>query len=475
MDRTRTAGRLSALDAAFLYFERPHEPLVVGCVVELESAPERRRLLADLASLVRRVPRLRERPVRSPLDLERPRWKRDPGFSVGRHLRHVVGPRTKQEQAHREAVETALSRRLPRDRPLWDVASIEPRSGGPALLVLRAHHCLLDGMSGMRLVELLSTPIAEERPRSAARAHAPKHALRRSPADPLWDGARALAELTATCVSLLHDAPAPPTPFNGALGKRRRAVWTTFSQAAFDAVRAGTEATLNDTALAVISGALRRLLRRHSRGASRAPLRAVIPVSLRASASPASDVALGNELSVVLPRLPIDVAGPRERLARVVAEMRSLKERGQADAIAWALGLAGALPSPLEAMLPRLVPGSPVFNTVCTNVAGPTQPRTLAGRRIVGLHGIAPLFQGMGVEFAIVSHAGRVSICANLDPELVRGGDALAEDLQESFAQLERADVRTARPRAVGITTPTRPPSRYANGVASSASRARSV
>ncbi|MBM4265920.1 MAG: hypothetical protein FJ144_04800, partial [Deltaproteobacteria bacterium] len=62
MDRTRTAGRLSALDAAFLYFERPHEPLVVGCVVELESAPERRRLLADLASLVRRAPRLRQRP-----------------------------------------------------------------------------------------------------------------------------------------------------------------------------------------------------------------------------------------------------------------------------------------------------------------------------------------------------------------------------------------------------------------------------
>jgi WS/DGAT/MGAT family acyltransferase len=293
--------------------------------------------------------------------------------------------------ARRDAIEGVLSGPLRRDRPLWDVVSIEAGRAAPASIVLRAHHCILDGMSGIRLVEMLSTPLdaaaatvgtarleaspngrngRPRRPRSSTQEEAP-----------LWESARSLAELTTTCVSLLHDHPAPATPLNGVLGGRRRAVWATFAHADLFGVRAKTGATVNDVALAVITGALRRYLWRHRRSASQTSLRAVVPVSLR---PPCDELALGNAISAMFPRLPVEVADPLARLERITAETTALKDRGQPRATAFAMALAGGLPPALGAMLPRLLPDTPLFNTVCTSVPGPTTPRPLGGRRIVG-------------------------------------------------------------------------------------------
>jgi hypothetical protein len=85
----------------------------------------------------------------------------------------------------------------------------------------------------------------------------------------------------------------------------------------------------------------------------------------------------------------------------------------------------------------------------------------------------------MGVEFAIVTHDGRVSICAHLDPDLVRDGDALAHDLEESFAQLasakRRADRRRREVDVIEATPPARRPQRCARPEPSAAKRSRSA
>jgi CBS domain-containing protein len=141
----------------------------------------------------------------------------------------------------------------------------------------------------------------------------------------------------------------------------------------------------------------------------------------------------------MFPRLPIDVADPVERLRAVAEEIRSLKEQGQPRAAWLAIQLAGRLPAPVNALLGRLVPSTPPVNTLCTNVPGPREARHLLGRRILEVHPIVPLFQGVGLEFAVMSYAGQLSISAAVDPRLVPDAADIPGHLQAAAEELHAA------------------------------------
>src|SRR5262249_58902078 len=132
----------------------------------------------------------------------------------------------------------------------------------------------------------------------------------------------------------------------------------------------------------------------------------------------------------MFPTPPSDIADRVDRLHRVAAHMSELKERGQAHATGLLMALAGALPAPLSALLGRMLPGWPMINLVCTNVPGPREPRSILGRRIVGMHPLVPLFEGLGLGFAILSYADRLSIGVTADPALVPDVDAIAEAIR---------------------------------------------
>jgi CBS domain-containing protein len=205
---------------------------------------------------------------------------------------------------------------------------------------------------------------------------------------------------------------------------------------------------VNDVVLAVIAGAIRRyVLARGVRPDGVQP-RSLVPVSIR---RPEDHMTLGNLVSSMFPRLPIDVTDPLERLRRIAEEMRTLKEQGQPRAMGLAMQLFGALPAPVNALLGRLVPSTPPVNTVCTNVPGPRDACTLLGRRILEVHPIVPLFQGLGLGFAIMSYAGRLSISAAVDPHLVPDAADIPSHLHaELHALREALGARTEAPARPG-------------------------
>jgi CBS domain-containing protein len=104
----------------------------------------------------------------------------------------------------------------------------------------------------------------------------------------------------------------------------------------------------------------------------------------------------------------------------------------------------GQLPAPVEALMGRLVNAQSLVNTVCTNVPGPQGQRTLLGRRVLEIHPLVPLFQGMGLEFAILSYGGRLSITAAADPGLVPDARAIEGALAASFRELHDSVIDTA-------------------------------
>jgi CBS domain-containing protein len=146
--------------------------------------------------------------------------------------------------------------------------------------------------------------------------------------------------------------------------------------------------------------------------------------------------------------LPIDVADARERLHVIATEMRTAKETGQARAFDLVLSLTGALPTVLAPLLARVPQVWPVAHTVCTNVPGPRETRAFLGRRVLELHPMVPLAAGIGLGFAILSYAGKISITATADATLVPDADRLPAALKAAADELAcHLGVRTP-PRA---------------------------
>jgi CBS domain-containing membrane protein len=83
---------------------------------------------------------------------------------------------------------------------------------------------------------------------------------------------------------------------------------------------------------------------------------------------------------------------------------------------------------------------------VCTNVPGPRETCHLLGRRILEVHPIVPLFEGLGLEFAIMSYAGQLSICATVEPHLVPDADDIPGYLRASAEELHAALTAGERP-----------------------------
>jgi diacylglycerol O-acyltransferase len=374
--------------------------------------------------------------VRPLLDLGAPIWARDDRFDPRNHVRRVTVPPPGDDPALHMVVDALFAPPCDSRRPLWETYLLDGLAGGRCAILSKVHHCMIDGVSGSQLLELMTDPATPDPvpppPSSPASALVPRRRPGLQPPKPLGP-LRQVAAVAQTMATLAATAP-PPLPFNGRLSAQRRIVWASFTLDSILALRGAAGCKVNDVVLAIIAGALVRHLEARGvpPGARRA--RALVPVSVRAADE---RLALGNRVSAMFADLPLDVADPVARLVLIARQMREAKERGEPQAVGAMLALAGAVPSAAAPHLLDLSTRWPIVNTVCTNVPGPAEPRTLCGRRVTAIHPIVPLGVGMGLGFAILSYAGTVSICATADPTLVPDAHNLAEALRASAAELE--------------------------------------
>ncbi len=151
--------RLSGTDATFLNMETRHWHQHVGGLTILETSET-----ADydfetfLAVLQERLPyavkfmwKLKE----VPLGLDRPVWVDDEDFDIRRHVRRVGVPSPGGAKETAEITGEILSHQLDRRRPLWELWFLEGIANDRVGMVMKYHHCLLDGMAGASLATVL--------------------------------------------------------------------------------------------------------------------------------------------------------------------------------------------------------------------------------------------------------------------------------------------------------------------------------
>ena len=426
--------QLSSMDAAFLYYERPVQRLHVGSLSLLDGPVAYDAFTDLMVQRLAALPRYGQRPVRPVLDWTLPSWQDVPGFDPRHHIRHLGVPPPGGDAELHALVDELMAAPLDPESPLWEAYLIDGLADGRAAILNKVHHCMVDGVSGAQLLEVLTDPDPGAGPASEPATPPPMLRTHGSDGARPWS-ARAAVEAVATLARWTIE-PTTRLPFNGPISAQRRLRWTTMSLEQLLAVRAAVGCKLNDVVLSVIAGGLRRWLVAHAVSTDRLCVRAMVPVSVRTAGD---HLTLGNLVSAMFPVLPVDIANPLDRLHKVAAHMGDLKERGQAHATGLLLALAGALPAPVSALLGRMLPSWPMINVVCTNVPGPREPRYVLGRRIVGIHPIVPLFEGLGLGFAILSYADQISIAASADPTQVADVEAVTDAIAAEFDALVAA------------------------------------
>jgi WS/DGAT/MGAT family acyltransferase len=244
--------------------------------------------------------------------------------------------------------------------------------------------------------------------------------------------------------------PAPKTPLNVTIGPHRRYTWVDADLGRFKAIKASLGGTVNDVVLTVVTGALRDWL--HSRGVRTEglELRALVPVSTRASDE---RHALGNRITVMRGPLPVYIADPVARLRAVKAAMDGLKESKQAVGAEVLTGVQSFAPPTILAQASRLNFSTRLFNLIVTNVPGPQLPLYVRGREMTDVFPVAFLPKGHSLAIAIMSYNGQMNfgLLGDYDalPDLDRIGDGIEAALAELLA-LARRRSAPARPAGDG-------------------------
>ena len=475
---------LSPLDAAFLHAEDEdrHASLAIASVAIFDGpAPNQDAILAAVGGRLPLVPRYRQKIRKVPLDLGHPVWIDDPQFDLGFHIRRTAVPAPGDEQALCRLVARVMSQRLDRDRPLWEAWVVEGLAGGRWAVLSKVHHCLADGLSANQLYRLFfdespepppqieDTWTADPEPSTLSLTADALGDLMRSPVDQvrlLVRGLRAPLVLTrqvvdaarglTTLASVLR--PASPSTLTGPIGQQRRYAVTRASLP--DIVEAGKAfgVTVNDVVLAAISGALRKLLLERGEEPTPNAVRSLVPVSVR---SRDQQHVIDNQISMMLPLLPVDLSDPLARLTVVHDRLAELKVSKEAEAGAAMTELARHEPFPPISWGIRLAARLPQRNivTVTTNVPGPKRPLYLLGHRMLEILPYVPIAIRLRTGIAILTYCDQVVFGITADYDSAPEVGMLTTAIDQGLAELvDAAHARASAP------SPARPDRRKGSG-----------
>ena len=458
-----TRGRLTGLDTAFLAAERPSQPLhMMGLLIlDPTTVPGGygfERFRDFLAQQMPVLPPLRRRLVEVPLGLARPWWIEESEIDIDAHVRRAAVPSPGGPREVAEMAAEMMERPLDRSRPLWEMVLVEGLEGGRLALLAKIHHATMDGLAGVKLMAALFGSTPEIGPPPAA-THGetepmPGRIELVARAVPwLWrQPLRAARAGFDTARSALRNArsgePAPEAPelraprsfFNVAISPHRIAATTSLPLAEIRSVGRAADATINDVLLAVVAGALRSYL--EPRGElPPEPLVAGVPIAVRDEGDERANAVANVNVS-----LATDLDDPSERLRALRDAMRLQKKR-RGSTLGEDINVWLDVPPPLVfSLLARGVIESgllhrmdPFWNLLVSSVPGPPESLYLAGARLVGIHPLGPIFDGLALNVTAVGCGGNLDFglvaCRRRMPDLWDLADAIPEALDELVRQ----------------------------------------
>ena len=473
--------RLSFLDSTFLIAESTTNHMHVAGTATYEAGPLRcadggidiERIRDYVSSRLHAIPRYRQVLAFTPIE-GHPVWVDDQHFNIAYHVRHTALPRPGDVRQLKRLSGRVMSQQLDRSKPLWEMWVVEGLEGGDRFAIItKIHHCMVDGMSSVDLLEVLLTPEStntiEPTPRwiprpvpttwellraetvrraslpletlstlrqSIRRAQDPRSDIRamlRAVRDTVWSGLRTVSD----------------TPLNQPIGTHRRLDWLEMSLDEVKEVKNRLGGTLNDIVLTTVTGAMQRFLEDRRVNVEGLDFRVMAPVSVRTSEERGT---MGNRVSAWVVDLPIAERDPRRRLEAIREATTRLKESKQALGAEMLTQVMSWTPSTLLSLGSRMVTRRLPFNLVVTNVPGPQVPLYMLGARMLDNFGQVPLTDYLGLGIVLFSYAGKLCWGFTADWDLMPDLHEVVKATEAAFQELRAAAAETTAAESAGAS-----------------------
>jgi diacylglycerol O-acyltransferase / wax synthase len=461
--------RLGLQDLIFIYGETSSSKMHVGGLLPFTPpADAGRDYLREIIDEARQqevlppwnrklaYPRLQFSPLHS--------WVVDEDFDFDYHVRRSALASPGDERELGILVSRLHSNHLDLTRPPWELHVIEGLEGGRFALYLKIHHALVDGYSAMRMLgRSMSTDPDDRQTRMFFNVPVPSRERRvvdsTESSNPLTATLRALSgvgstvsggvssavDLAAALVKtqirrdgdyghIAGSASAPHSILNARISRNRRFATQQYEFDRLKQLSSQHGSTINDVALAIIGGGLRKFLMDFDKLPDRS-LVAFLPVNVR----PKGDEGGGNAVGAILAPMGTDVEDPVERLQTITSATRASKAQLQTMSPTAIIAYSAALLAPaggqIAGALTGVQPPWPyTFNLCVSNVPGPQEPLYFRGSRLEATYPVSIPIHGMALNITLQSYADTINLgfvgCRDRLPHLQRlavyTGDALA-------------------------------------------------
>ncbi len=469
--------QLSGQDAMFLHAEIDGLPQHIGgvSIYDQSTAPDGKvRFKQILQMLERRLhlsPIFRRKLAFVPGGLGRPYWVEDPDFDLEYHVRHIALP--KPGDWRQLCILAARIHAVPlrRDKPMWEMYIIEGLNNvegyppGCFAVLLKVHHCAMDGATGTQFMNIVHDLTPETRdpgnpPPWIVERPSKARMLGRAYLDAWRKPGKALDFIRESIpaalrirkggkegsIHFLEDKPT--TRFQGRISRHRVVDAKKFD---FEQVRAIKNscpgATINDAMLTIVAGGMRKYLK----SKDEMPEHSLVtgcPIDVRSEQEKAAG---GNMVGFMNVSLRTEIEDPAEQLAAIHEESQYAKTYAQALGPRFAVDLTDVLPGNVLSLAIRtasatgLSEASVMFNTIVTNVPGAPFQLYLCGAALVDAISLGPLLPNVGlfqiVYSSVQDKKGTIVLSFTACRDMMPDPEFYAQCLQESFDELYAATV----------------------------------
>ena len=479
--------QLTEMDSNFLQQESARTPMHISPVIVYDQSARAggkvryKEILTVFERNLHKSSIFRRKLAGGALGLDTPYWVEDRDFDLEFHVRHLALPKPGDWRQFCILLARLQARGLDMKRPLWEAYVIEGLNKVEGLpensfaIMIKIHHAAIDGISGAEIITAIHSLTNEETPPLVADD---------------WTGEDRPSTLQVWTRAYLHNLKRP-VKFFGTLGslvpaviragrlgdehttdrKKSLPAKTRFNQRISStrvtdalimdleevkAIRKVFGVTINDIAVAIVGGAMRKYLEAKGELPNDS-LVAGAPVNVRSERNSQSS---GNQVSLMTISMATDIADPVERLQAIHASSE------QSKAFSSALG-SSVMMDISEILIPQVLgwgfraatlaavrTNTPMpFHAIISNVPGPQIPLYLAGARVHLMMGLGPLLDLMGLFHAVLSGAGRIVINFISCREMMPDPDFYKACLAEAYAELQLAAQQASRKPQAKRTT----------------------